>query len=158
MAAVHLVCADLLISGFRCFVAGEGLRYDVVIDVGHRLFRIQVKGTKGLRVRPSRPNTPPLYRFVTRRNGDKEQNFYSDADVDIIACVAMDVRRIAYFPVTKAFPKILHVHPVGTKSFIRKGVEQRLVIDRFPIDLAMTNFLEGLGVTGLTHMRRARIK
>jgi hypothetical protein len=44
-AAEHLVCADLLMKGYNAFLSDQGLPYDVVIDLGRRLVRVQVKGT-----------------------------------------------------------------------------------------------------------------
>lgn len=137
MAAVHIACADLLISGFRAFLAGEGLKYDIVVDISGRLIRVQVKGTNVPRLRKQRTSAPPLYQFVTRRNGGIDQNFYRESDVDVVACVAIDTRQVAYLPVVDVFPKAIHLYPAGTPPFIRRGEIQRLVIDQLPFRKAI---------------------
>ncbi|KKK68604.1 hypothetical protein LCGC14_2942380, partial [marine sediment metagenome] len=42
-AGEHLVCFDLIRQGFNAFLADQGLPYDVLIDKGERIYRIQVK-------------------------------------------------------------------------------------------------------------------
>ena len=44
-AAEHLVVADLILSGYRAFLTEQGLPYDVVLDCGEKLYRLQVKAT-----------------------------------------------------------------------------------------------------------------
>jgi hypothetical protein len=34
-AAEHIVCADLILAGYRAFLADQGLPYDVVFDQGN---------------------------------------------------------------------------------------------------------------------------
>jgi hypothetical protein len=46
-AAEHLVCADLILRGYRAFLSDQGLPYDVLVEAGQRLVRIQVKATRG---------------------------------------------------------------------------------------------------------------
>lgn len=137
-AAVHLVCADLLLSGYRAFMAAEGLRYDVLLDLGSRIVRIQVKGTSKARLRKQRVTAAPLYQFVTRRNG--LHGYYDGSQIDVLACIAVDIRVVAYLPVRGAFPKALHLYPPGTLPFIRSGEAQRLVIDQFPIERIIAGY------------------
>ncbi len=58
-AAEHLVVADLILSGYRAYLTDQGLPYDVVVDVGGRLYRVQVKATRGLRPVPQRAAFTP---------------------------------------------------------------------------------------------------
>jgi hypothetical protein len=44
-AAEHLVCADLLLDGWAAYPTAQGMPYDLVVDIGARLIRLQVKST-----------------------------------------------------------------------------------------------------------------
>ena len=50
-AAEHLVCYDLLLKGYNAFLSDQGLPYDIIVDLGSRILRVQVKGTR----RPKNP-------------------------------------------------------------------------------------------------------
>lgn len=143
-AAVHLVCADLLLDGFKAFIAPEGFHYDVVLDLDGTLLRIQVKSTGSVRPRPSRPTSLPVYQFSTDRKHRPERvgqkaklSAYTDAHIDLFACVALDIKAVAYFPVTGRFVSGLHLYPPGTENWIRNGVNQRRLITEFPIREAL---------------------
>lgn len=102
-AGEHMVCADLLLQGHRAFQAAQGSTYDVVVDVAGRLIRIAVKSTVKARPRISRPGSRSVYRFSIGRAsrvkaGKYRQRAYEVADVDVVAMVALDSRRIAYSP------------------------------------------------------------
>lgn len=103
-AGEHLVCADILLVGYRAYQAAQGLPYDVVADVGGQLIRIAVKATLAPRRRPHREASRICYQFSIGRSrrlnsGKTEQRAYTAADVDMIALVAPDVKKIAYFPI-----------------------------------------------------------
>ena len=36
-AAEHLVCADLITSGYRAFLSDQGLPYDILVDIDGRV-------------------------------------------------------------------------------------------------------------------------
>lgn len=95
-AGEHLVCADLLLQGFRAFLADQNCPYDVAVDVGGRLIRIQVKATRGARAIPQRVNHRAGYIWNVRRAGKAGQRTYAEGDFDMLALVALDCRRIAY--------------------------------------------------------------
>lgn len=42
-AAEHLVAADLILQGYRCFLSDQGLPYDLVVDMAGQLIRLQCK-------------------------------------------------------------------------------------------------------------------
>lgn len=151
-AAVHIVCADLLLAGYTAFPAAEGLHYDVILDNGGVLYRVQVKGTLLARSRPSRPLAPALYNFGTTRNhrpdriGERSRlKRYDTREVDLIACVAIDIRTVAYFRVVGPFIGALHLYPPGTTPWVRDGIAQRRRIDEFPIAQALDR--DHLGAT-----------
>lgn len=144
-AAVHIVCADLLLSGYRAYVAAEGLHYDVVLDVGARLFRVQVKSTRYQRKRKQRPGCPLAYQFLTNRGhrpdipgGKSSPKRYDASHADIIACVAIDLRAVAYLPVKGQMRTAVHLFAPGTPPFVRGGQNQRRCIDEYPIAAALT--------------------
>lgn len=96
-AAEHLVCADLLLQGYNAFLSDQGLPYDVVVDLGPRILRVQVKGTR-------KPKNPmPMtrisdgYFFHIRRAGKGGKRIYGINEFDIYALVALDIHAIAYF-------------------------------------------------------------
>lgn len=94
-AAEHLVCADLLLQGYSAFMTFQYCPYDVVADLGN-LVRIQVKSTREPRAQPRRGLTAPVYKFYARRPSPRPA--YSEGDFDLLALVALDIRRIAYVP------------------------------------------------------------
>lgn len=100
-AAEHIVCADLIMSGYDAFLSDQCCPFDIVADVGDRLVRVQVKATLAPRnMNPRRRNPRIGYSWSVRLRGKLGQARRLDAThCDVIALVAMDVRAIAYFPV-----------------------------------------------------------
>lgn len=94
-AAEHLVCADLLLQGFRAFMTDQNCPYDVAVDLG-RLIRIQVKSTR--QPRTVSGSERPGYRFRIGRSAGSGRKTYAEGAFELIACVALDTRLIAYFP------------------------------------------------------------
>jgi hypothetical protein len=95
-AAEHLVCADLILQGYRAFLSDQGLPYDVLVDVGERFVRIQVKATRGPKNPDPRTRASKGYFFHLRRAGKRGRRRYPADAFDIYALVAMDRRIIAY--------------------------------------------------------------
>lgn len=121
IAAEHLVCADLLLAGHRAFLADQNCPYDVAVDLGGRLVRLQVKATRRPRAIPQRrgPNERPAYLFHVRRAGKGGRRVYNEKDFDLLALVALDIRRIAYLPPSHQ-KQTVHIRPpdtVGGKQF-----------------------------------------
>lgn len=95
-AGEYLVCADLILKGHVAFPSEQGLPYDVVADIGDKLYRVQVKTTRGLRQVPQRANDASGYIFHIGRCGKGGHGSYREADVDIFALVALDTKTIGY--------------------------------------------------------------
>ncbi|GEP06439.1 group I intron-associated PD-(D/E)XK endonuclease [Methylobacterium oxalidis] len=99
-AAEHLVCADLILAGYRCYLSDQGLSYDLVVDVNGRLVRVQVKAT----CFPSNMNATGRaerigYTFHVRRRGKASKGTRLSAEhCDVVALVALDIQAIAYRP------------------------------------------------------------
>jgi hypothetical protein len=133
-AAEHLVCADLLVSGYTAFLTDQGMPYDVVVDLGHRLVRVQVKSTwrsKNANARGKVPND--VYVFHARRRGKRGASRLQDSDCDVIAFVGLDIKTIAYFHLTEV-AQTVSLHPPGY-AFRGKFRRSRYAsIDGFPFD------------------------
>lgn len=111
-AAEFLVAADLTLRGFPAHIGAAGLPYDVLVDVGPRMLRVQVKATRGPRRIPQRAAYTPGYLFQLRRAGTGGKRLYADGAFDCYALVALDTREIAYMPMAGA-PQTLHLRPSG---------------------------------------------
>lgn len=102
-AAEYLVCADLILQGHRAFPSAQGLPYDVILDVGDKILRVQVKSTlcaKNISAKNRSPRT--AYSFNVRGRGGGQRRRLSDAECDIVALVALDTRAVAYVPLALA--------------------------------------------------------
>ena len=62
-AGEYLVCADLIMKGFIAFPSEQGLPYDVLLDNGDKLLRVQVKTTEKYRSIPQRNVDTKAYIF-----------------------------------------------------------------------------------------------
>jgi hypothetical protein len=103
-AAEHLVCADLLLGGWAAYPAAQGMPYDLVVDVGNRLVRLQVKSTYYPKNPQPKSRANPAYFFHIRRAGRGGGRLYRANEFDAYALVALDRRLIAYFA-TAELPK-----------------------------------------------------
>lgn len=114
-AAEHLVCADLLLEGWRAFLADQNCPYDVAVDVGGRLVRLQVKATRQQRAIPQRARHIPAYMWNVRRAGKGGRRVYGQNEFDLLALVGLDIRRTAYVP-PSAHAQTIHIRPPGAKG------------------------------------------
>ena len=93
-AAEHLVCADLLLNGYKAFLAPQICSYDVVAEINGKLLRIQVKSVKTVRPNISvRRQTSKVYQWSIRK---RNRMAYGNDEFDLLALVALDSRQIAY--------------------------------------------------------------
>lgn len=98
-AGEYLVCADLILNNFIAYPSEQGLPYDLVMDDGNILYRIQVKTTRGVKIVPQRKKPIPAYIFHIGNNGKmNRRKKYDKNQVDLFALVALDIRQIAYIP------------------------------------------------------------
>ena len=112
-AAEHLVCADLLMLGLNTFLADQNCAYDVAVDINGRLVRVQVKATRQQRSIPQRESHIPAYMWHVRRAGKGGRRVYGSDEFDLLALVALDIRRIAYLP-PSAHRQTVHIRPPGS--------------------------------------------
>lgn len=97
-AGEHLVCADLLLSGYIAFRTDQSCAYDIAVDLGGRLVRLQVKSTRGPKQLPQRLTTSLAYQWHVRRAGKGGRRLYADDEFDLLALVGLDIRQVAYVP------------------------------------------------------------
>jgi hypothetical protein len=98
-AGEYIVCADLIIKNYIAFLSEQGLPYDIVMDSGEKLFRVQVKTTLEPRKVPQRNKDSYAYIFNIQRHGNQNNlRKYNDTEVDFFALVALDTKQIAYIP------------------------------------------------------------
>lgn len=95
-AGEYLVCADLIIKGFVAFPSEQGLPYDVLLDNGKKLLRVQVKTCEKPRVLQQRNMQTLVYQYCIKRNGKNKKVRYGTDEIDIFALVALDCRMIGY--------------------------------------------------------------
>lgn len=134
-AAEHLVVANLIMQGYHAFLADQGLPYDVVVDAGGRLLKVQVKATRGPRPVPQRLTKTQGYQFWVKRCGKRGAKAYVSADFDIMAFVAMDIGAIAYMPFLQTARGAIILRPPGTTP--AGNATRRENIDQFPFSKAL---------------------
>lgn len=124
-AAEHLACADLLLGGWLAFHTAQGMAYDLAVDVGTRLLRVQVKAT--LHPRHPQPGlrANPAYFFCIRRAGKGALRVYRHDEFDIFALVALDRRLVAYFAKAELPTQLITLRiPGGRYGLGGKGERQ----------------------------------
>jgi hypothetical protein len=122
LAGGHLVCADLLLQGYRAFLSDQNCPYDIVVDLGDRqpLLRLQVKTTRCPRPAYNRKLLSPFYSWCVRRAGKRGVRVYGGDEFDIFALVALDTGEIAYLPLVDC-PQSIQIRPTGAGELARSG-------------------------------------
>lgn len=146
-AGEYLVCADLLLQGFRTFPASQGLPYDVVVDVSGQLIRVAVKSALKASPRPAREGSRVCYQFAVTRSrrrstGKTDARPYSTDDVDVVALVALDLRAIAYISMRNCKTS-MHLDAPGHDGGQNKFGPKRARRKRFD-DFTFSNAIGGL--------------
>ncbi len=95
-AGEYLVCADLISKGYVAYLSEQGLPYDVVLDTGEKLLKIQVKATRTHKQTPQRVSNINTYSFNVKRCGKGNKNFRSESSCDLFALVALDEKQVGY--------------------------------------------------------------
>ena len=95
-AGEYLVCADLIMRGYIAYPSEQGLPYDVVLDMGGELIKVQVKTTRTHKQTPQRVNNCNTYAFNVKRRGKGNKAIHSQDSCHIFALVALDEKQIGY--------------------------------------------------------------
>jgi len=122
-AGEYLVCADLILKGFIAFPSEQGLPYDVLLDNGDRLFKVQVKTTEKPRLIPQRRDTSFAYIFNIKRAGNKGTTRYGHDEIDLFALVALDTMKVGYIK-NGDMPETLNIRVDSLKGeyYDEKGI------------------------------------
>jgi len=100
-AGEYIVCADLILKGLIAYPSEQGLPYDVVVDTGKKILKVQVKTSSEPRKIPQRAKDSYAYIFNIKRHGKNKKSIYSKTEVDIFALVALDIRKVIYLENSK---------------------------------------------------------
>ena len=141
-AGEHLVCADLLMLGYRAFLADQNCPYDVAVDVGGRLIRIQVKSTRKAKALPQRVGHFPAYMWNVRRAGKGGARVYAAGEFDLLACVALDARKVAYLPPSEQCQTV-HIRTHENAQAPAHGGKAGKTFSQYPFARAMQEVLNG---------------
>jgi hypothetical protein len=143
-AAEHLVCADLILSGYRAFLSDQGLPYDLVVDLNGKLIRIQVKATCFAKNINADGRAERIgYNFYVRRRGKNNSGErLNESHCDIVAMAALDIRKIAYLPIVEVGQTCQLMVPgfVFAGKFKRNRMH---AIDGLPFEDALYRFSAG---------------
>jgi len=107
-AGEYLVCADLIIKGFIAFPSEQGLPYDVLLDTGEKLLKVQVKTTEKARLVQQRKKPVPAYIFSIKRAGANGKTRYEETEIDLFALVCLDTMQIGYLT-NKEMPTTINI-------------------------------------------------
>ena len=135
-AAEHLVCADLILAGYRAFLSDQGLPYDLIVDLGSRLIKVQVKSTFSPRPIPEITHTQK-YIWHVRRVGKGRKRIIGNDEFDILALVALDIRRTAYLPINEKVPSCVMLRPPGPTVKSYRQTPFAKSIDQYPFGEAL---------------------
>lgn len=123
-AGEYLVCADLILKGFIAFPSEQGLPYDVLLDNGEKLLKIQVKTTEKPRTVKQRAKDTICYIFSIKRAGSKGKTKYNESEIDLFALVCLDTMQIGYLK-NKEMPTTINIRVDALRGsyYDEKGVK-----------------------------------
>ena len=123
-AGEYLVCADLILKGFIAFPSEQGLPYDVLLDTGEKLLKVQVKTTEKARLVQQRNNPIPAYIFSIKRAGTNGKTRYEEKEIDLFALVCLDTMQIGYLT-NKEMPTTINIRVDSLRGsyYDEKGVQ-----------------------------------
>jgi hypothetical protein len=161
-AGEYLVCADLILKGFISYPSEQGLPYDVLLDTGEKLLRVQVKTTEGLRVVPQRNKETKCYIFNIKRHGKGNKQRYSSQEIDLFALVCLDTMKIAYLTNTEMPDTInLRAEELRGTYYDEKGIKDYEVVKGYIDAGYSTGYIHestGISKTQISRMRREDYK
>lgn len=130
-AGEYIVCADLIIKGFVAYPSEQGLPYDVVLDTGKKLLKVQVKTTEKARLVKQRSNPIPAYIFSIKRAGSKGKTRYDESEIDLFALVCLDTMKIGYLK-NKEMPTTINIRVDDYKGtyYDEKGIQDYETVNK----------------------------
>ena len=154
IAGEYLVCADLTMKGFVAYPTMQGLPYDVLLDTGGRMLKVQVKTTATHKTIPQRKKDSQAYIFQIKRAGKNGDLRYTEREIDVFAVVALDTMQVGYL-LNKDMPTTINIRvdrykgtyydEIGIRDYetavrlYREIRVQTLVAERMGLDIATVN-------------------
>ena len=123
-AGEYLVCADLIMKDFIAFPSEQGLPYDVLLDTGEKLLKVQVKTTEKPYLVQQRKNPIPAYVFHIKRAGKNGKTRYEEKEIDLFALVCLDTMQIGYLT-NKEMPTTINIRVDAFRGsyYDEKGIQ-----------------------------------
>lgn len=123
-AGEYLVCADLIMKGFIAFPSEQGLPYDILLDTGEKLLKVQVKTTEKPRKVMQRAKDSFAYVFQIKRAGKNGQTIYGEKEIDLFALVCLDTMQIGYLT-NKEMPTTINIRVDALRGsyYDEKGIQ-----------------------------------
>ena len=127
-AGEYLVCADLILKGFIAFPSEQGLPYDILLDTGEKLLKVQVKTTEKARLVQQRSKPIPAYIFSIKRAGANGKTRYEENEIDLFALVCLDTMQIGYLT-NKEMPTTINIRVDALRGsyYDEKGIKDSLL-------------------------------
>ena len=154
-AGEYLACADLVMKGLVAFPSEQGLPYDVLVDTGKRLLRVQVKTTTAPRIIPQRAKDSYAYIFNVKRCGKNGTQRYEGGEIDIFSLVCLDTRQVGYL-LNGDMPETLNLRVDSLRGtyYDEKGIkDHENIIDLFSSGLSRRDISAKTGVPYTTVSR-----
>lgn len=139
-AGEYLVCADLIIKGYIAFPSEQGLPFDVVLDAGGKLIKVQVKTTRRLRPLTQRKHPINAYQFNIKRCGKGNTKRVTDYSCDLFALVALDSKEIGYM-INKNVKQTMNFRPQSLKGTFKDENTCRVITGTYLSDLTLEKAL-----------------
>ena len=95
-AGEFLVGAHLLFKGMDVSFAGETLPYDLLLDTGEKILKIQVKTTEKRKRSNQWRGVSDAYVFGVKRKGFNSAKRYGENEVDVFALVSLESMQVGY--------------------------------------------------------------
>ena len=123
-AGEYLVCADLIMKGFIAFPSEQGLPYDILLDTGEKLLKVQVKTTEKPRKVQQRAKDSFAYVFSIKRAGVNGKTRYGEREIDLFALVCLDTMQIGYLT-NKEMPTTINIRVDSLRGtyYDEKGIQ-----------------------------------
>lgn len=147
-AGEYVACADLIMKGLIAFPSEQGLPYDVLIDTGDRILRLQVKATGGPRVIPQRKKESHAYIFNIKRCGKGNKSRYSEKEIDVFALVALDSMQVGYVLASEMPENLsIRIDALEGSYYDEKGIQNHDFVKKLSASgLSMKEISEQSGV------------
>lgn len=130
-AAEYIVCAELILAGYRCFPSDQGLPYDLILESRGRLYRVQVKATSG------RCTKAGLNSYSFSVMGTRGAKRLISEEADIMAFVALDCRKISFIPADRVENTSINLWPDGETRHRNRA--WTIGMERLTIEAALEN-------------------